>query len=194
MLVEKESQSLIKQLINDEKIIKPESGRAQYFLSKSIESLDVARRIYALSTDKNDTLKSFMWVITTSYYSMFFAATALLTHYTKKINVDAGIHKATYHALVYYFHVLDKKLQKHFIEAYKDSYENAEELLQTSEKKALELLEGFKHEQDKRKIFTYEMGKVAEEHKARLSLQRAENFYEEVRMIIQSKEIKKVIP
>lgn|SRR3989338_2447260 len=187
MLVEKESQNLIKQLINDEKIIKPESERQEYFLSKSIESLDVARRIYSISTDKKDNLKSFMWVITASYYSMFFAATALLAHYNKKLNVDAGIHKATYHALVYYFHILDKKLQKHFIESYKDNYDSAEELLQTSEKRALELLDDFKHEQDKRKIFTYEMGKVAEEHKAKASLQRAEKFYEEVRMIIQSK-------
>ncbi len=187
MLDEKRSQNLLKQLISEGKIIKPELRRDTFFLNKSIESLDVARRLHQISINKNDNLKSFMWVIATSYYSMFFAATALLAHYNKKVNVDVGIHKITYHALVYYFHILDKKLQKHFIESYKDNYNTAEELLQTSEKKTLELFEDFEHEQSKRKDFTYEMGFVAEENKARTSLQRAEKFHNEIRDIIQTK-------
>lgn len=187
MLDEKQSQSLIKQLIDENRIISPEVGRDKFFMNKSTESLDVARRLFNMSTNKSENLKSFMWVIATSYYSMFFAATALLASHNKKINVEAGIHKITYHALVHYFHVIDKKLQKHFIEAYKESYDSSEELLQTSEKKALELLQDFKSEQGKRKDFTYEMGLVAEENKAKTSLQRAENFHNEIRDIIQTR-------
>lgn len=185
MLDEKQSQNVIKQLLDEDKIIKPEIGRDTFFMNKSTESLDVARKLFALSTNKNENLKSFMWVIAASYYSMFFAATALLAFHHKKIDTDVGVHKTTYHALVYYFHILDKKLQKHFIEAYKDNYDTSEELLQISERKALELLQDFKIEQGKRKDFTYEMGLVAEEQKAKISLQRAENFHNEIRDLVQ---------
>ncbi len=182
-----QSKRIIEQLIQDENIKKPLTGATTFFLNKAIESLLLSRRILEISQNKEDSLKSFMWVISTAYYSMFYAATALLAAYDRKISSEIGIHKLTYHAIVYYFIIQDNKLQKHFIDEYKEMYNNAEELLQLSEKMVLEAVENFKFEQEKRKIFTYETGRIAEEQKAITSYQRAEKFINEIRLMISKK-------
>ncbi len=181
----KESESIIKQLIKENKIIKPGSRVKSFFLDKAINSLQISKRILEISEDENDPLEGYMWVINTSYYCMFYAATSLLAHFNHKINSEIGIHKLTFHALVYYFLVDDNKLQKHFIEEYKEAYENAEQLLQISEEKAIEMVEHFNFEQSKRSRFTYEVGEIAERNKAKTSLKRAEEFLIEVRKIIE---------
>lgn len=182
MLDKQESKSIITRLIKEGVIVKPVPGTKEFFLNKSTESLQLSKRILEIA--ENETIKSYMWVITTAYYSMFFAATALLAHFSHKIKSDIGIHRLTFHALVYYFLLADNKLQKHFIEEYQDMYDNAEELLQTSEEKALELMEHFKFEQTKRTRFTYEMGWIAEKQKAGTSLERAEEFVLEIRKLM----------
>src|SRR3989344_7697930 len=164
MLAEKQKQescSVIRRLIQEGKIGQPESGRALFFLNKSIESFNLAKRILHISEDATDPLSSFMWVISITYYSMFFAATALLANFSHKIKEERGIHKLTYHALIYYFLVDDNKLQKHFIEQYQDAYEEAEELLKISEEKAVSLVASFDFEREKRRKYTYEMGEIA---------------------------------
>lgn len=183
MLDKQETKSIITQLINEGIIIKPVPGTKEFFLNKSTESLQLSKRIMQIA--ETETLKSYMWVITTAYYSMFFAATALLAHYGHKIDSQKGIHRLTYHALAYYFLIVDNKLQKQFIEEYKDMYDNAEDLLQISEEKALEMLKHFASEQDKRSKFTYEMGWIAEKQKATTSLARAEEFILETRKLMQ---------
>jgi len=189
MLDEKQKQltrKVISGLIAQRKIVKPERGRSYFFLEKSKDSFLLAKRILEIADDPTEQLKSYAWVVCIAYYSMFFAATALLAHFMHKIDGEQGIHKLTSHALLYYFILDDNKLQKHFIEEYQDTYKEAEQLLQLSEQKALEMVQDFDFEQQKRKIFTYEMGKIAEQQKARTSLQRAENFLMEVRKIIEA--------
>jgi len=182
----KESASIIKQLIADEKIGRPKLGSKEFFLAKSLEALQLSKRIYEICKDKNDPIKSYNWVVTTSYYSMFYSATALLAHFNKSIKSEIGIHKLTYHALVYFFLLENNKLQKHFIEKYKDQFDDAEQLLQISDDKASTFLENLKFEHEKRTQFTYEMGKIAEENKAKTSLERAEEFVAEVRNLMKS--------
>lgn len=181
----KKSEALIKQLISENKIVKAYPKTKSFFLEKAINSLQLSKRIYEISVDEDDSLEGYMWVINTSYYAMFFAATSLLAHFNHKIDSDVGIHKLTYHALVYYFLLDDNKLQKHFIEQYKESYDNAEQLLQISEEKAIEMVEHFNFEHTKRTSFTYEVGKIAERNKANTSLKRAEEFLIEVRNIME---------
>ena len=181
---EKESKTIITQLIKEEKIGLPEQGAEDFFFEKADESLQVAQRLLQIAQDKNDNLKSYMWVISVAYYSMFYSATALLAHFGHRIKTDLGVHKKTYHALVYYFHILDKKIQRQLLESYKDVYTDAEELLQNTESKAVELMESFKFEQDKRKIFTYDMGVYAQENKAITSVKRAKEFYSNVESIL----------
>jgi hypothetical protein len=85
---------------------------------------------------------------------------------------------------VHYFLVEDNKLGKYLMDEYKDAVDEAEELLQFSERKTTELIRDFGNEMAKRKIFTYELGKTAERRKAEVSLQRAKNFVREVEKII----------
>ena len=82
----KESEIVIKQLIKENKIIKPMSISKQFFLNKAIISLRTAKKLFEISEDKNENLDAYMWTINISYYSMFYAATALLAHYNHKID------------------------------------------------------------------------------------------------------------
>lgn len=184
MLDKQISTSIVTGLIRDEKIGKPKLGSREFFLAKSLESLQLSRRIFEMTENKNDPIQSYMWVITTAYYSMFYAATSLLAHFNKVIKSEVGIHKLTYHALVYYFLVADNKLQKQFIDEYKDQFDDAKEILQISEGKAIELVESLEFELVKRSEFTYEMGKIAEANKAKTSLQRAEEFVTGIRKLM----------
>ena len=177
-----ESSKIIKKLIADGRIVKPKEGAVGFFIEKSTQSIAVASRL--LELEDAEGLIADMWVINASYYAMFFAATALLAKFGHKINTEAGIHRLTYHALVHFFIVEDNKLKKHFIEEDKDAVEQAEELLQLSERKAEKLIRDFDSEMSKRKIFTYDLGKIAERKKAETSLLRAKNFVNEVEKII----------
>ena len=67
---------------------------------------------------------------------------------------------------------------------YKDAVDEAEELLQLSERKTEDFIKDFDSEMKKRKIFTYELGKTAEKKKAETSLSRAKNFVREVESIL----------
>ncbi len=178
----KESSKIIKKLIADEEIVKPKEGAVEFFMEKSNQSIAVASRL--LELEEEEGLIADLWIINASYYSMFFAATSLLANFGHRIKREIGIHRLTYHALIHYFLLEDNKLKKHFMEEYKDAVEEAEELLQLSEKKTEELIRSFDNEMSKRKIFTYDLGKTAEKKKAETSLSRAKNFVKEVEKII----------
>lgn len=178
----KESSSIIKNLISEGAVVKPKEGTAGFFMEKSRQSIAVASRLIEL--EKDEGLEADLWVINASYYAMFFAATSLLAESGHRINKEAGIHALTYHALAHYFLVEDNKLEKHYMEEYKEAVDEAEELLQLSEGKISRLIEDFGREMAKRKIFTYDLGKTAERKKAETSLSRAKNFVKEIERII----------
>lgn len=173
-----ESSRVVSQLIKDGKIIIPKPEADEFFLKKSRNALTISKRLCDLFEEEK--LDTHAWVINTSYYSMFFAATALLAKYNHKIDADAGIHKLTYHALVYYFIKQESKFKWYLIEEYKEAIKDAEELLQLSEKKLKELVADFGFELEKRKTFTYDIGKDAERNKALTSYTRAKNFFQEI--------------
>lgn len=186
------SRIIIQQLISDERIIKADKEFVKFFMKKAEDALETAHILFQIS--KSISLKKelnvsqfyngYLWVINPAYYSMFYAATSLLAHFDKRIKVDQGIHKIMYHALVYYFLDNDKKLTRYIIEQYKQAESDAESLLQIAELKARYHIEKIKFELDKRKEFTYEMGKTAEENKAQTSIKRAEEFLTLVKEII----------
>ena len=111
-----ESSKVIKQLIQEGIITKPEPEVASFFLNKSQETLIVAERLKRVQEEER--IKTNVWVINTSYYSMFFAATALLAKFGHRIKTDVGIHKTTYHALVYYFIKENSKIKRQIVEEY----------------------------------------------------------------------------
>lgn len=149
--METESTKIIRQLIKDEIIKKPILGTEKFFFDKSTSSIQTANRINQLIIEEQ--LDANMWVINISYYAMFFAATALLAHFGHRIKTEIGIHTLTYHALVHYFVLEDNKIEKHFMEEYKQAVDEAEELLQISRQKTEEFINDFSREMAKRKLY-----------------------------------------
>lgn len=167
-----QSKKIIEDLISRNLIKKSSIQEADFFIEKAKNSLETASRL--LDLIEEEKLCAEMWVINSSYYSMFFAVTAILAKKGNKINSNIGIHKLTYNALIYYFY---NQIQENYIEEYKEAIENAEELLGISETQTEELIENYNFELEKRKIFTYFMGRKAEISKAKTSFQRAKDFY-----------------
>lgn len=86
-----QSSKIIRELITSGKIIKPKVGVVDFFLNQSHRTLAVAERLLKLYDD--ESLDTHLWVINTSYYAMFFQATALLALFNHKIEAEQGIHK-----------------------------------------------------------------------------------------------------
>lgn len=174
----------------EEGIIKTKNPKehVSFFLTNAEDSLNSARCLYDMSTNKNfqqrtgyTGLKGFLWVINASYYSMFYNARALLENEGIKLRSDLSIHALTFDALVYYFY-LTGKLQKQLFEYYVEAKEEATELL--GKQKADELVEDYFYEKRKRATLTYETGEFAIQSKAKTSLGRATKFNREIKKII----------
>lgn len=178
-----QSSNIIKELISEDKIVAPNLKTRDFFLKQSEKTLLVAQKLLELQV--KEQIDTNLWIINTSYYSMFFAATSLLAHYNKKLNISQGVHKATYHALVHYFVKEDNKLKRQLAEEYAKAVNDAEQILQIGEEKIKELVTNFDFELAKRKTFTYEIEEDASKNKAITSLERAKNFVAEVKKIIQ---------
>ena len=112
---------------------------------------------------------------------MFYLARALLEDEGYKIKTDLSIHAIVFYAFAYYFYIngkLERKLVEDFEEANKEAAEIA------GREKAKELIENYFYEKEKRGIFTYDMGMIALENKAKTSLERAKRFSEEIRKML----------
>jgi uncharacterized protein (UPF0332 family) len=182
-----QSSKIIRELITTGKIVKPKIGVVDFFLNQSHRTLVIAERLLKLYDEED--LDTHLWAINTSYYAMFFQATALLAFYNHKIETEQGIHKLTFHALVHYFIKEDNKLKKQLVEEYQDAVKDAESLLQIGENKVQELILDFNSEQIKRKTFTYTTEENAERTKALISFQRAKNFVGEIDKVIMKKQL-----
>jgi uncharacterized protein (UPF0332 family) len=186
----KELERRVRNFIKDDTIKKSVDKKfVKFFLDNAENSLDSAKLLFNVST--NDSIKNdlgfpdfngFLWVINSSYYSMFYMARALLEKNGIKIKRDFSIHSITFDSLVYYFY-LTGKLQKKLIEDLEEAREEASEIL--GNEKAKQLIEDYFHEKRKRGRFTYEMGTIAMRNKAETSLKRAKLFNEEIRKIIE---------
>lgn len=177
-----QSSKIVKELIREEKIVKPNPKTCEFFARQSQKTLIVTERL--LELQDNEAIDTNLWVINTSYYAMFFAATSLLAYYGKKLDIGQGIHKATYHALVHYFVKEDNKLKRQLAEEYAKAVNDAEQILQIGEEKIKELVTNFDFELAKRKTFTYEIEEDASKNKAITSLERAKSFVAEIKRII----------
>lgn len=175
----------IETLIKEGKIRKEKGGFTEFFLNNSKNSLNSAKLLFKASTDEilqenigMPKFDGFLWVINSSYYSMFYLARAMIENRGIKIDTDDSIHATVLNALIYYFYStgkLEKKIIEDFEEAEKEFSET------TGRKQAKKLIEEYSSERKKRGDFTYEMGLVAMENKAKTSLERAKNFSEKIR-------------
>ena len=131
--------------------------------------------------------ESYLWVIVSSYYSMFYAATALLA--SQGIRATGQIvHKVTGDALIHFF-VSNEKLAK-LLEQYEEAKAvgleliGREELMKSMQKKANELIVAYESERKKRSKFQYDIGIQAKRGYAQTSLNRAKEFVFEISKIL----------
>lgn len=122
-------------------------------------------------------LKPYLWVIVTSYYSMFYLANAVLLQYNYKTQGKIA-HKVTSDALIVL--VLDK-LKKELLEDYEAMQKDA---LEIAGAKAESVIESYSLELDKRSRFQYNMLEQLKEVKARTSLKRATEFVFELKKLL----------
>ena len=185
-----EIKSRAKQFIIEGTIKKGISNKdeIEFFIGNSQKSLSTAQLLYDVSTNikmqetyNQKDFDGFLWVINTSYYSMFYITRAILEKDGIKLKGDLSIHMLTFDALAHYFYFTGK-LQKQLMEAYAEAEKEASELL--GKEKAHTLVEDYFNEKEKRGRFTYHMGEKALQSKAKTSLDRAKNFFEEIRTLI----------
>ena len=166
-----------------------------FFMRNAESSLQTAALLYQISEEKTtkDALRigtefeSYLWVIVCSYYSMFYAATALLAKEGIKTSGEI-VHKVTADALIHFF-ISNKKLAK-LIREYDDAKDvvgelvGREELMKRIEKKAGELIVAYEAERKKRSQFQYDTGLMTKKGYANTSLDRAKRFVGEISKIL----------
>ena len=77
---------------------------------------------------------------------------------------------------------INKKLERKLIEDFHEAVQESSEIL--GSEKAKKLIEEYKSEKDKRNLFTYELGQIAMQNKAKTSLERAKFFNQEIKKLI----------
>ncbi len=123
----------------------------------------------------SENKKSDLWIIVTSYYSMFYISNAALF----KIGYKAGdriAHKVTADALIVF---VRNKLKKRILEEYEEAQNEALPGI-----KADTLIDEFDKERAKRGILQYETTAVEKRSKAITSLKRAKNFTFEMEKLL----------
>src|SRR3989338_8810183 len=125
------------------------------YLKNSSESIELAKDIF-----KNN--KSNLWVIVTSYYSMYYMANALLCNFGYKVGEKIS-HKVTADALIVFAR---NKIRTSLL----DDLENAmDEAMDLASVKTDEMISDFEHERTKRSRFQYKMPEQAKERHAKTS-------------------------
>ncbi|MGA2387176.1 MAG: hypothetical protein ABSG33_11685 [Candidatus Bathyarchaeia archaeon] len=133
--------------------------------------------------------ESYLWVIVSCYYAMFYAATGLLAKQGIKASGQI-VHKVTADALIHFFASNEKlaKLLEQYEEAQTVGLEliGREELMKKMQKKADELIISYEGERKKRSKFQYDIGVQAKRGYAQTSLERARTFVFEINKLIKS--------
>lgn len=175
-----------------------DAGRfVEFFIANAESSLRTASILQEISDENSlkETLKvnadfeSYLWVIVSSYYSMFYAATAILAKQGIRATGQI-VHKVTADALIHFFASNEKlaKLLEQYEEAQIVGLElvGREELMKKMQKKADELIISYEGERKKRSKFQYDIGVQAKKGYAQTSLQRARDFVFEIRKLLKS--------
>ena len=195
-----EAQRNAKQYI-DEGLLKVKDKDAPrfvgFFMKNAESSLQTASMLQEISDQQglkvtlkvSSDFESYLWVIVSSYYSMFYAATALLASQGIKATGQI-VHKVTGDALIHFF-VSNEKLAK-LLEQYEEAQAvgleliGREELMKSMQKKADELIVAYESERKKRSKFQYDIGVQAKRGYAQTSLERAKEFVFEIRKILKT--------
>lgn len=176
---------------------KDASKFVNFFMANAESSLRTASILQEISDENalKETLKvsmdfeSYLWVIVTSYYAMFYAATAILAKQGIRTTGQI-VHKVTADALIHFFGSNEKlaKLLEQYEEAQAVGLEivGREELMKRMQKKADELIIAYEGERKKRSKFQYDIGVQAKKGYAQTSFERAKDFVFEIRKLVKS--------
>ncbi|MGZ7043764.1 MAG: hypothetical protein ACXVHS_09830 [Methanobacterium sp.] len=115
----------------------------------------------------NENLSS-LWVIVSSYYSMYYIANAVLFKLGYKVG-SAVSHKVTSDSLIVF---VRDKLKKSLLEDFEDAKAEAMELANMTD----DIIESFDFERKKRSTFQYNMTTQIKKSKAQTSIERAKKF------------------
>lgn len=164
----KEAENNFHNYISEQLLKKEEFNQNVYnrLHQNSLESLRVANELFNNKT-------SFLWTIVSSYYAMFYIASAFI--YKKGYKAQHKIvHKVINDALI----VLAKNsLKEELLEEYEEEREKALSIAEN-------LLDNYEYERSKRARFQYEMTEDLKEAKAKTSLNRSKEFVEVFRRIL----------
>jgi uncharacterized protein (UPF0332 family) len=168
-----------------------------FFMANAESSLRTASILQEISDENalKEALKvgmdfeSYLWVIVSSYYAMFYAATAILAKQGIRATGQI-VHKVTADVLIHFFGSNEKlaKLLEQYEEAQAVGLElvGREDLMKRMQKKADELIIAYEGERKKRSKFQYDIGVQAKKGYAQTSLERAKDFVFEIRKLVKS--------
>ncbi|HUS48746.1 MAG TPA: hypothetical protein VMZ91_01145 [Candidatus Paceibacterota bacterium] len=128
-----------------------------------------------------DDFETYLWVITSAYYSMFYIVNALFSKKGIKIG-DKVVHKVASDAFYFYF-IKNKKIAKELFEIYEEAKGQAMDLIRYSEQ-AEKLFQDLEYERGKRHRFQYNMTESIKKSYAQTSLKRAKDFINEIELLI----------
>ena len=128
------------------------------YLRNARESLNVANQLFQ---DKTSSL----WVVVTSYYSMFYIACAYLYKLGYKPG-DEIVHQVVNESLIFQGR---NKIKNYLLENYNEEKEKALIIVDN-------YLENYEREKAKRASFQYQTTEEIKESKAKTSLSRAKEF------------------
>lgn len=168
----KEAETNVKSYLSERLLSRQDfqEGVFNILIKNANESLDTANFLYTNN-------KSKLWVIVSSYYSMFYIANAVLYRLGYKVG-DKISHKVTSDALVVF---VKDKLRESLIEDYE---EIKEEALLLAKNKAEDLVEKFDYERKKRSFIQYQTKETEKSSKAETSLNRAKDFIYEMKKLL----------
>lgn len=137
------------------------------FEENATESLVCAKTLFSEEI-------SLLWTVVTSYYAMFYIASAYV--YKKGYKAQHKIvHKVINDALI----VLSKNsLESELIAEYEEEKDKALSIAEN-------LLDSFEYERSKRSTFQYEMDKSLKKSRAKTSLERAQKFVKIFRKMLE---------
>ena len=137
------------------------------YLRNARESLNVANQLFQNKT-------SSLWVVVASYYSMFYIACA----YLYKLGYKPGnelVHQVVNESLIVQAR---HKIKNHLLENYSEEKDKALVIVDN-------YLTNYEREKGKRASFQYQTTEEIKESKAKTSLNRAKEFVELIREILE---------
>ncbi|MBS3093682.1 HEPN domain-containing protein [Candidatus Pacearchaeota archaeon] len=166
----KQAESNFRMYLNEgkiKKIDKFDNIIYETYLRNAKESLQVANQLFENKT-------SSLWVVVSGYYSMFYMACAFLY----KLGYKSGgeiVHQVVNESLIAQGR---HKIKNHLLENYNEEKEKALVIVDS-------YLNDYEREKAKRSSFQYQTTEEIKESKAKTSLNRAKEFVELIREVLQ---------